>query len=182
MRHFAAITLICLSTLIGCVSDDSGATSPRVELRMQSVGTEGQRGRLHLKDEPCATVLAAPVPISVGVVRQLDQGTCKLPRLGTVIFVSDKVLQLRLGTQTIKATFTTADGDVLRAVGTGTNTPSGPGKVVFAATIDFVGGTGKFAAATGRARSEGEADLIARTSTSVLNGFVVYDKSDRDDR
>jgi len=162
MRYFAAITLICSSILIGCTSDDSGATSPRVELR--------------LKDEPCVTVLAPTVPISPGVVRQVDQGTCKLTLLGTVAFVSDKELQLALGTQAIQATFTTANGDVLRAVGTGTNTPNGPGKVTFVATINFVGGTGRFAAATGSARSEGEADLIARTSTSVLNGFVVYDK------
>ena len=43
MRHFAAITLIGSSTLIGCAPDDSGATSPRIELRAQSEGGEGHR-------------------------------------------------------------------------------------------------------------------------------------------
>ncbi len=182
MRHFAAVTLFCSCTLIGCAQGGSGATAPHAELLTRADGAEGQRLSLRLKDNPCTTVIALTVPISPGVIRQLDQGTCQLSRLGTVDFVSDKVLQLALGTQTIQATFTTADGDVLRAVGRGENTPSGPGKVAFVATIDFVGGTGRFAAATGRARSVGVADLIARTSTSVLNGTVVYDELDRNTR
>ena len=104
MRHFAAVTLICSCTLIGCAQGGSSATSPQAALLTQAEGVAGQRLSLRLKDNPCATVLAPTVPISPGVVRQLDVGTCKLSRLGTVDFVSDKVLQLALGTQTIQAT------------------------------------------------------------------------------
>ena len=127
----------------------------------------------------CETVLAPPQFVAPGVIRQVDTGTCQLAHLGYAAFYSDKLVQIASGTQTTQATFTAADGDVLRAVGAGTNAPSGPGRVRFTAFLTFVGGTGRFASATGNAQVEGESDLVGRRATLTLEGWVAYDASDR---
>ncbi|MEO5814600.1 MAG: hypothetical protein ABIT20_04900 [Gemmatimonadaceae bacterium] len=71
------------------------------------------------------------------------------------------------------------NGDVLRLVSVGTSTSSGPGLVHFVATLTFVGGTGRFANATGQARGEGTATLATGTTQMTLDGAIAYDGSDR---
>lgn len=183
MRNIAAAgVLLSLFAIIACGSDAPAATAPDAPVLGRISGANEHHFRLRRIQGPCETVLAPTIPISPGVVRQVDDGTCHLTHLGHVGFLSDKVLQLALGTQTNQVTFTMPNGDLLRAVGTGTNELSGPGKVRFVATIRFVGGSGRFAHATGSARSTGEADLIARRSTSTIEGYVIYDARDRSDR
>jgi len=177
----AAVALLSSFAIVACASDTPGATAPDAEVLGRISGYDGHRFRQRRIEGPCETVLAPTIPISPGVVRQIDNGACQLSRFGKVGFLSDKVLQLALGTQTIEATFTMENGDILRAVGTGTNEPSGPGKIRFVAEIRFVGGTGRFVRASGYARSSGEADLIARRSTSTIEGYVIYDRRDRND-
>ncbi len=183
MRNIAAaVALLSSFAIVACASDAPGATAPDAEVLGRISGVNGHKFRLRRFQGPCETVLAPTIPISPGVVRQVDDGTCHLSHFGEVGFLSDKVLQLALGTQTNEVTFTMPNGDLLRAVGTGTNELSGPGKIRFVATIRFVGGSGRFARATGSARSTGEADLIARRSTSTIEGYVIYDARDRNDR
>ena len=88
-------------------------------------------------------------------------------------------LDLAAGTQRGERTLTAANGDVLRMVSVGTSTPRGPGLVGFVATHTFVGGTGRFANATGQARGEGIANLVTRTTVATLDGWIAYDASDR---
>jgi hypothetical protein len=123
----------------------------------------------------CETTLDPAVPLAPGVIRQVDRGTCQLSHLGRSDLVSDKVIQLMTGTQTTAATFTAADGDVLRATGQGTNALTGPGRARFTATLTFVGGTGRFAGATGTVAVVGETDLVARRATLTLDGQIAYD-------
>ena len=112
----------------------------------------------------------------------MDTGTCQLGHLGSAVFYSDKLVQFASGTQTTQATFTAANGDVLRAVGTGTNQPSGPGRVRFTASLTFVGGTGRFASATGNVQARGESDVVGRRATLTLERSIAYDASDRSGR
>jgi hypothetical protein len=46
--------------------------------------------------------------------------------------------------------------------------------VSFVAQMTIVGGTGRFAGATGSARGTGLANLIARTTTVTLDGTISY--------
>jgi len=127
----------------------------------------------------CETTLDPAIPLGPGVIRQVDRGTCTLSHLGRADFLSDKTIQLMAGTQTTLATFTAANGDVLQATGAGTNTLSGPSRARFTATLTFVGGTGRFAGATGSATAEGETDLVARRASLTIEGWVRYDAAAR---
>lgn len=122
----------------------------------------------------CEATFAAPTPVSPGVIRQVDAGTCTLSHLGESGLISDKVIDLVAGTQTISPIYIAANGDRLYASGGGTNTLVVPGLVHFAATMTVTGGTGRFAAASGELRVEGEADLVARTSAMALTGWIAY--------
>jgi len=168
--------------LAACSSPDAhpDPLSPStLNLSKGDVGAGGQAQAERPLTGRCETVLAPTQVLAPGVIRQVDSGTCRLSHLGRAEFFSDKVIQVVAGTQTTQATFTAANGDVLRATGSGTNVPSGPGHVRFTATLTFVGGTGRFAHATGQAFVEGESDLVARTATLTLEGRLAYDASDR---
>jgi len=56
----------------------------------------------------------------------------------------------------------------------GTSAPI-PGGVSFSADIGFAGGTGRFENASGHARANGTADLVAGTSQYRLEGAISYD-------
>jgi hypothetical protein len=120
-----------------------------------------------------------PLPSSPPILRQTDVGTCQLSHFGRATFEGVLELNLMVGTQRAERTLTAAHGDVLRMVSTGTSTPTGPGLVHFVATLTFVGGTGRFANATGQARGEGTATLATRTTQMTLDGEIAYDASDR---
>lgn len=149
---------------------------------LQSKGNSTQEAvSVPLRGE-CDATMAQPIFVSPGVIRQIDSGTCRLARLGRVAFHSDKVINVIAGSQTTQLRLTAANGDVLDAVGRGTNVPAGPGMIAFITTLTFVGGTGRFDQATGEARVVGQANLIARTSTLRITGRISYEASDRADR
>ena len=122
----------------------------------------------------CELAIQPPTPVGPGVIRQLDTGECIVSHLGRTTFVSDKVINVVAGTQTIQATFTAANGDVLRASGAGTSGMVSPGVVAFVATISFDGGTGRFADASGSATIRGQANLAAGTSAAEMTGTIQY--------
>jgi hypothetical protein len=96
---------------------------------------------------------------------------------------SVKDINFAAGTQvTNELVITAANGDELHGVGVGANSPGGPGRVNFTATMTFTGGTGRFANATGEARVVGVANLVTRSSSMALEGWVSYDASDRSGR
>lgn len=122
----------------------------------------------------CNLRIQPPTVVSPGVIAQIDTGDCHALHLGKSTLVSDKVINLAAGTQTIQATFTAANGDVLRATGTGTNAMVAPGIVNFTADMTFTGGTGRFAGASGRAVIRGQANLAEARSAMVMEGFILY--------
>lgn len=115
------------------------------------------------------------------LVRQIDEGICRLSHLGNTSFHSVKDINFATGTQiTTELILTAANGDVLRATGSGTSAPSAPGTIGFTATLTFVGGTGRFERASGEVNVIGEAALATRTAAfEFVSGRINYDASDR---
>ncbi len=122
----------------------------------------------------CNLQIQPPTPVSPGVIAQIDSGDCQASHLGKSTLVSDKVINLVAGTQTLQLAFTAANGDVLHANGTGTNVMVAPGVVQFTADVTFTGGTGRFANATGRATIRGQANIAEAKSAMVMEGFILY--------
>ncbi|CAA9312915.1 MAG: hypothetical protein AVDCRST_MAG68-1356 [uncultured Gemmatimonadetes bacterium] len=128
----------------------------------------------------CETTFTPPPFPPPPSFTQVDTGTCQLAHLGRVDLRSEQTINFAAGTQSGERTLTAANGDILRAVHTGTSRLAGPGQVRFAATLRFVGGTGRFAGATGTARAEGTAHLGSRTATMrIVDGWIAYAAQDR---
>jgi hypothetical protein len=122
----------------------------------------------------CNAQIQPPTVVSPGVIAQTDSGDCQASHLGKTTIVSEKVINLAAGTQTIQLAFTAANGDVLRATGTGTNVMVAPGIVNFTADMTFTGGTGRFATASGRATIRGQANIAEARSAMKMDGFIKY--------
>lgn len=179
MRPITVLLIPFTLALGGCAGGVTSPTAPAGQdlapgASMTAVAQDGRPITARCEASFGPAELLAP-----GVLRQVDTGTCQMAHLGRVEFHSDKVIRLAAGTQTTNATFTAANGDVLRATGTGTNTLARPGLVRFTMNMTFVGGTGRFAGATGNALVEGEASLANGTSWLRLAGAVTFDASDR---
>ena len=190
MRALTAPTVLyTLSTvgmlgvgLVGCAG--GSPTSPRADAAAAARATAaGATVQSRPFSGSCETAFPAPPIPLPPVLRQVDVGPCQLSHLGRAEYFSVKEINFATGSQTItESTLTAANGDVLRAIGTGTNAPGGPGRVTFVATLRFIGGTGRFTNATGETRVEGAANLFTRTATLTLDGWIAYDASDRSGR
>jgi hypothetical protein len=157
--HIAALGL----ALAGCATDSpTAADAPQF-------GLDGVPFNAR-----CTLAIQPPTPVGPELIHQLDTGECQVAHLGRTTFVSDKIINVVAGTQTLEATFTAANGDVLRASGSGTSSMVSPGIVAFEATITFDGGTGRFADATGSAVIRGQANLAAGTSAPEMTGTIQY--------
>ena len=178
MRPFT-ILLVPFTLALGGCSDGLSAPTVPAELHSAPVASVAvSEDGLPLKAY-CEASFGRPQVLAPGVLRQVDTGTCRMPHLGRTTFHSDKVINVAAGTQTMNVTFTAANGDVLRATGSGTNSLARPGLVRFTANMTFAGGTGRFANATGHAVAEGEANLVEGTSWMQLDGVLSHDAADR---
>ena len=175
-----ALTLTSALALTSCT--ESAPTSPApTGATFARGGAAGAVGVARPISGRCELTVS-PLPSSPPVIRQTDTGTCQLTHLGRTAFEGVLELDLATGTQRGERTLTAANGDILRVMSVGTSTPSGPGRVSFVGTFTFVGGTGRFASATGEARGEGTANLATRATTLSLDGWIAYDASDRNAR
>lgn len=180
MRTFATPAVLLALALTGCGGADSPTISaPDARPLARQAARSDHQSRPRALSGHCEASFEPGQVVSPGVIHQVDVGHCQLTHLGRVAYVSTKQINLVAGTQHSEITFTKRDGDVLRAVGDGTNNaPDGAGRVRFTTPLTFVGGTGRFQAATGRVRVTGEADLVNRTSALTLDGWLAYDKRD----
>jgi hypothetical protein len=171
-RSFTRLTPVFLGlALSGCAGDAEQITAPA--FAHHSV-------RSHRISGVCNTEFVPPAFPPPPVFQQVDVGSCVLSHLGRVALYSLQEIDIVNGTQTsIEITYTAANGDVLRAVNFGTNTPDGFGGVRFLATSTFVGGTGRFASATGEVQIEGTASFVTNTASYTVFGWISYDASQR---
>ena len=177
----APLVLLSLITA-GCAGDAAPtSTAPTLTGYDRAAAASGAVATLTISGRCEVTFTPPPFPLPP-LVTQSDAGTCQLSHLGQTAFNGVQEINFAAGTQRGERTFTAANGDVLRAVHVGRSAPSGPGLISFEATLTFVGGTGRFAHATGRAVSSGVANLITHTTSLSLDGSISYDASDRNGR
>ena len=127
----------------------------------------------------CETTPVAPPVVVFPILRQEDTGICHLSHLGRTVLHAFRVVNLANGTQVAQITYTAANGDVLRTTAVGTSSPPGPISFLFTGTTTIVGGTGRFANATGVLQAQGEVNLTTANASISYDGWIAYDASDR---
>jgi hypothetical protein len=170
MRHVPLAGLALAVFLSGCDTGSPLSLDPVTETLF---GPHAAHQAVPLRGA-CELAIQPPEFIGPGVIRQLDVGHCQLTHLGRTRLVSDKVINFTTGTQTTEVTLTAANGDLLHASGAGTNQMIAPGRVAFRVELDFTGGTGRFAGASGEAVSEGEADVVNAVARLTMSGSITY--------
>lgn len=175
-RHpLSAATAALLVTVFAGCSGDAPSIAAVDEPSLREVLVDAHTPQLPVTGRCETTFDPQPFP-PPPVFTQTDTGTCVMAHLGRAAFHSVKEINLWAGTQTTtEASFTAANGDVLRAVGSGTSAPAGPGQIGFSATLTFTGGTGRFATAAGEAHVEGVASPATSTASLVIvGGWITY--------
>ncbi|MGF1669346.1 MAG: hypothetical protein ACFCU6_02780 [Balneolaceae bacterium] len=182
MNPYALILAIIL-TLVYSGCSDFTQIPAAADLSVMEITEPGIPNFVQLPlSGSCETTFDPPTFLRPpAVFSQIDVGTCHLSHLGKSTFYSLKEIDFAAGTQkTTEATFTAANGDILRATGEGVSSPGEPGKINFTATLQFDGGTGRFTNATGYVKIEGQADIILRQASLVVtDGKIDYKASDR---
>jgi hypothetical protein len=180
MRALTAPAVLLALVLAGCADAAPTGPMPGSVTFARGGGTGGAPPARPISGHCELTV--TPLPSVPPILRQTDTGTCQLSHLGRTAYTGVLEIDLATGTQRGERTLTAANGDILQVVAVGTSTPDGPGRVRFVATLTFVGGTGRFADATGQARAEGVANLATSTTMVTLDGWIAYDASNRSGR
>jgi hypothetical protein len=172
MRALQASAIVVGVALFGCregLPTTSGAEAqPSLSRSSGAITIQPLAGKCDTSFDP------PPLP-PPPVLRQVDTGTCQMTHLGRAAFHAVQDIDLASGTQSsTEVTFTTPNGDILRASSAGTSTPNGPG-VAFDAIMTLVGGTGRFARASGSARVVGTASFATNTSTfKFVDGWIAF--------
>jgi len=148
MRALAPSALPLLLMLAACGGGAPSVTTPNASAALSKSVAAQAAGALPIKGHCELTFNPPPLPLPP-VHRQIDTGTCWFSHLGKTALQGVQDINFAAGTQSGTRTFTAANGDVLRATHAGTSGPGGPGLVRFVTTITIVGGTGRFANATG---------------------------------
>lgn len=174
MRALRASVVLLGVGLIGC-GGDGMPTPPHAQVYAVPSRSSAEGIIVRPLSGRCDTAFDPPPLPPPPVLRQVDVGTCQMTHLGRAGMVAVQDINLVTGTQTsVEVTFTAPNGDILRATSAGTSVPNGPG-VTFSATMTFVGGTGRFAQATGRARLEGAASFVTNTASfTFAEGWIAY--------
>ena len=181
MRTFAVPLVLLAIALAGCGRDSATLTSP--DLARLSHRIDARRADTPRPIAGECDVTFTVLPSSPPIVRQADTGTCQLTHLGASTTVGAQTINFATLTQTGERTFTAANGDMLRATSVGTSKPGAePGTVDFDATLTIVGGTGRFANATGEVHDWGTANTLTHAVAFRLDGWLAFDASDRSDR
>jgi hypothetical protein len=173
MRTITALLFIVPGLALAACSTDA-PTSVRLTPDQKSA-TRASVASRPIKGHCELTILSTTPYPAAPVFSQVSEGTCELAPLGrtTVQFV--QVVNFGNGTQhSLSLSYRAANGDVLQAASAGTSVPTLTG-VNFSATITFLGGTGRFANATGSAHVDGSANLASATSRYMLDGWISYD-------
>jgi len=174
MRSSITPVAIVAAALAACAAPSPTAptASSSVAAALASGGQLQRAGTSRPFKGSCALtfVPTSPPPI----VHQTDTGTCHITHLGLTAFYGEQDINVAAGTQSGWRRLTAANGDELHFTHVGTSGPAGPGLVSFVAQMTIVGGTGRFAGATGSARGTGLANLITRSTSVTLEGTISY--------
>ena len=176
MRAPTAPALLFAFTLASCAGDVATNTPSALT---PSLGRGGSHASAPRPFAGRCDLTVTPLPSAPPLIRQSDTGTCQLSHLGRTKYEGVLELDLVARTQRGERTLTAANGDELRLVAVGTSAPAGAGLVGFTASFTIVGGTGRFANATGKGVAQGTANLITSKTSVALDGWIAYDASNR---
>ena len=170
----APIALICLFalSLTACADTPTSVSAPRAT--SHGGASLQQADAVRPLTGSCTTTFA-PLPFPPPPIHhQIDTGSCQLSHLGKTAFYGEQDINFAAGTQSGWRRWTAANGDELHLTHTGTSGLVAPGMVGFTAQMTIVGGTGRFAGATGSARGTGVANLAARSTSVTIEGWIKY--------
>jgi hypothetical protein len=121
----------------------------------------------------CALTFSGPPSVPPPpLFTQQDAGSCAFGDLGELRYAGTLEINTVMGTQVGTRTFTAADGSSFRATSEGKSTPRGQGLVDFTAALRVVGGTGRFADASGELQGRGTANQVTRATTVTFTGTL----------
>ncbi len=181
MRKRSGTIVLLILAIAGCSGDDITGLTPVARAVSRTSTTSRAAAANHVRGS-CETTPVAPPVVVFPILQQEDIGTCQLSHLGRTVLHAFRVVNLVNGTQVAQITYTAANGDVLRTTAVGTSSPPGPTSFLFTGTTTIVGGTGRFANATGALQAEGEVNLITANASIAYDGWIAYDASDRSNR
>jgi hypothetical protein len=159
------------SVVVACA--DPSPTAPTSPVSLRGAALERSGTSRPFKGSCALTFNASSFPLPP-VLHQVDTGTCTLTHLGLTEFYGEQDINVAAGTQSGWRMLTAANGDELRMTHVGTSAPAGPGLVSFVAQLTIVGGTGRFAGATGSAQAFGVANLATRSTSVTFDGTISY--------
>jgi hypothetical protein len=174
MRTSIASLVVLASAVAACA--DGAPTSPTSLATRGSSAVALQRsGTSRPFSGSCTLTFNAPSFPLPAIHHQIDTGPCLFTHLGLTDLYGELDINFAAGTQSGWRTLTAANGDELHLTVSGRN---GAGAVGGMVSIDaqfvIVGGTGRFAGATGSGRATGVANLITRTTTAAMDGSISY--------
>jgi hypothetical protein len=144
----AVASLATLTSLAGCADAPTAVSRPAEVRASRAVGAAVARpwkGRCDV--ETVATAFG-----STGPTKFHQTGTCQLAHLGRTTVVTDETVVPGTGTIAVTSTFTAANGDELHTTGIVRASRVAPDRsLTVAGTYTAVGGTGRFAGASGTA-------------------------------
>ena len=173
MRPSIAFVALLASAIAAC--GENAPTAPTTSVDVSSRSASGQRlGTLRPFDGSCSLTFNSPPFPLPPIHHQIDTGTCWFTHLGLTDFYGEQDINFAAGTQTGTRTFTAANGDKLFLTNTGTSRPGAPGEINFRAQFTIIGGTGRFAGATGGGIGTGTAHLTTNSTSVTIVGTISY--------
>jgi hypothetical protein len=190
MRVFTATPLLLTLCVVGC--EQRSPTAPSAAPAGAAAVSAGTTAAA----SAAAARVASPTPISGSceirtveaqvttppVVRLITTGTCHFSHLGRTRADAVQLLNPILGTSEADITYTAANGDTLLATNSGSFTPGSSPTFSTVGVTTIIGGTGRFAGATGRMDGTGTVDLVNNIAVFHHDGWIAYDASNRSER
>ena len=173
MRTSLASLSLLVSVVAGCTESTPTPTEPRAAAASPSAGLARSATSVPLKGSCSLTFTAVPFP-PPPILHQVDVGTCHLTHMGLTNFYGEQDINLIAGVQSGWRTLTAANGDKLYFTHVGQSGPVGPGLIGFRAQFTIVGGTGRFAGATGSGQGNGVATLATNSTSMTMDAWINY--------
>ena len=169
-----AAALSTLATVAGCADAPTATSRAPDLLASRAAGAAVARpwkGR-------CDVETVITEFCSTGPTKFHQTGTCQLAHLGRTTVVTDETVVPGTGTIAVTSTFTAANGDRLYTTGVVRGSAIAPdGSLTVAGTYTAVGGTGRFAGASGTAAFAETARINPPAPTVgayTLDGWLAY--------
>ena len=169
---YISICLLAVS-LAACADGTPTSVSAPTATSIRGASLQGADVARPLTGSCTTTFGPTPFP-PPPIHHQIDTGSCQLTHLGRTEFYGEQDINFAAGTQSGWRRWTAANGDELHLTHTGTSGLVAPGMVGFTAQMTIVGGTGRFAGATGSARGIGVANLATRSTSVTIDGWIRY--------